>query len=631
MYEDRNLTRGLGLNLSAVRPVGDVRPINPAVFAVETYSGVAAFGKLRRNETNRNDTDPDMRVAASSIVDWRYRFGVSWLATIQDQDPCESCWAFAATALVETQARIEHGYWDKRSEGDVRDGTLTMDGVPPTVFCSSTGDPGNALDFIHLDGGADLQCFPYDPFQPDPYKPCTRRDGRTTEIPVYTDLGSIAQQKLWIDLIGPIVASFQVPYSFFSYEPGTIYTTPAIPDWQGGHCVLVVGYNDIEGYWIIRNSWGPTWGDHGYAWIGYGQVFIDDYSKQGVQFTSPDPWVKSRLHNGNLIHGSNGAFRKNFELIRCDRTQLSHLSRDDTTFQWSFGPSPFVFPSYAERCDGQPAFTSTTNDRNFELVYAEKSGHLHHRYYVQTTGTWEGGYRFGSGTVQGYPGFIESDYGPSIDPGGRLEVVVRHDDGTLRHWSRSPVTATWSLKDFVTKKHVRMSGPSLVQADVGTKGNFYVVAVTDAGHLQLYWRDNDSPTPAWAEGEEFGWDVGETPPVMIQSNYGTQDQNSVGNFELLIAVHGKVQYWRRDNTNIAIQPPEAGVRGEWFHVATFGHHVRHVWSLLQGPFYQGLEAIVELRDGSLEHWYWDFSDWYLATILPTVLPEMEDRFHVQQD
>jgi len=31
----------------------------------------------------------------------------------------------------------------------------------------------------------------------------------------------------------------------------------------GHHAVLVVGYDDDDERWIVRNSWGPDWGDRG--------------------------------------------------------------------------------------------------------------------------------------------------------------------------------------------------------------------------------------------------------------------------------------------------------------------------------------------------------------------------------
>jgi len=45
----------------------------------------------------------------------------------------------------------------------------------------------------------------------------------------------------------------------------------------GFHAVTVVGYDDEEGYWIAKNSWGTDWGDAGWFKIAYGQCGIDDY------------------------------------------------------------------------------------------------------------------------------------------------------------------------------------------------------------------------------------------------------------------------------------------------------------------------------------------------------------------
>lgn len=37
----------------------------------------------------------------------------------------------------------------------------------------------------------------------------------------------------------------------------------------GGHAVVCVGYDDSRQVWIMRNSWGERWGDHGYFYLPY--------------------------------------------------------------------------------------------------------------------------------------------------------------------------------------------------------------------------------------------------------------------------------------------------------------------------------------------------------------------------
>ena len=57
----------------------------------------------------------------------------------------------------------------------------------------------------------------------------------------------------------------------------------------GGHAVAIVGYNDATGKFIARNSWGTSWGDHGYFYMPY-QVIQDTTM-------SDDFWIITSITN----------------------------------------------------------------------------------------------------------------------------------------------------------------------------------------------------------------------------------------------------------------------------------------------------------------------------------------------
>jgi C1A family cysteine protease len=39
--------------------------------------------------------------------------------------------------------------------------------------------------------------------------------------------------------------------------------------------VTIIGYDDVEAYWIVKNSWGSGWGESGFLRIAYGECHID--------------------------------------------------------------------------------------------------------------------------------------------------------------------------------------------------------------------------------------------------------------------------------------------------------------------------------------------------------------------
>jgi len=70
----------------------------------------------------------------------------------------------------------------------------------------------------------------------------------------------------------PFVVGIQV---YRSFESNAVAATGVVPMPKpnetlfGGHAVLVVGFNHLKQQWIVRNSWGPSWGDGGYFYLPY--------------------------------------------------------------------------------------------------------------------------------------------------------------------------------------------------------------------------------------------------------------------------------------------------------------------------------------------------------------------------
>lgn len=182
-----------------------------------------------------------------------------------------------------------------------------------------------------------------------------------------------------------------------------------------------------------------------------------------------------------------------------------------------------------------------------------------------------------------------------------------------------PSAKTWTQTALIAT-NISQSGPSLVISNINqtiytkaSRGNIYLVAVRKDSRLQLFWRPSTSIS--WTAGEIFGSGVDNTPPVMIQDYFSTANEYSYGGFQLVVAVNGSVQHWRRDNGDILANPPVEGGQGRWEMVEAVGVGVRHVWSLVQGSFGGKMHMATEGVDGSFSYWEWDGA-WKVVEVLP---------------
>jgi len=70
----------------------------------------------------------------------------------------------------------------------------------------------------------------------------------------------------------PFVAGIKIFSSFENKivsETGKVSMPKPKDKFLGGHAILICGYNNATKQWIVRNSWGESWGDKGYFYLPY--------------------------------------------------------------------------------------------------------------------------------------------------------------------------------------------------------------------------------------------------------------------------------------------------------------------------------------------------------------------------
>lgn len=383
--------------------------------------------RIRRNPNQQNAVAAPPAGPPSS-VDWRTRNGASVMTAVRDQGTCGSCVAFAATAMLEAMVNIEQrdnphvSHFTELSEADL---FFCGGGL-----CANGWWPDDAIDRIRAEGVPPEDSFPYP--VPAHQVSCTlgpNRALRSVTAAQSVHYFNVDSRKYYLAEVGPMIACFDVYEDFDAYGGG-IYTH-VTGAYRGGHCVLVVGYDDAGQYWICKNSWGVGWGESGYFRIAYGQCGIDrDSPFLGFNFGSPF-WgisqvsVPTALVTSYEQLGANpiasGPAVSSWGSGRLDvfvRGTDSALYQKSFNGSWSdyirIGTNPIV---------SEPAAVSWGNGR-IDVVVRGTDSRLHHKFF--DNGKWSEYQQLGANPVASAPAVCSS--GP-----GRLDVFVRGTDGALHH------------------------------------------------------------------------------------------------------------------------------------------------------------------------------------------------------
>lgn len=200
----------------------------------------------------------DITLAKTSALPAKF----SWLdekklSPVKNQASCGSCWSFAACGQFESNIMRFDNVVRDLSEQWLVNCDKEFDG------CGGGMYPGDMFEKYGAVYETDA-----------PYK---GKDGTCAASYTYHEkiidfkeiatVPTIEQMKQAIQTYGPLWAGIVAGSNFSAYKSGVFSKTdPGELD----HAILLVGWDDATQSWILRNSWGASWGESGYMKIKYG-------------------------------------------------------------------------------------------------------------------------------------------------------------------------------------------------------------------------------------------------------------------------------------------------------------------------------------------------------------------------
>jgi len=206
--------------------------------------------------------------------DWRDVDGDNFVTPVRYQGRCGSCVAFGCVAAVEAGIRI-------REDDPTLDVDLSEQHAFNCTFFSGCDMGSNAsyvLSTIRSQGVVDEECFPYmsggTGFDYDCGDTCADAASRLFKIDDYSNvwMGTPAIKQALMDF-GPLPATYSVYEDFKYYVHGVYEHTWG--SYLGGHQILIVGWDDTDEAWIVKNSWSESFGEDGYFRIKWSDCGIN--------------------------------------------------------------------------------------------------------------------------------------------------------------------------------------------------------------------------------------------------------------------------------------------------------------------------------------------------------------------
>ena len=223
-------------------------------------------------------------------VNWISKGGVTG---VKDQGQCGSCWSFSTTGSLEGAYFVKNGKLPSFSEQQLVDCDTRKNGGKD-MGCNG-GLMDNAFSWIKKNGGL---CTEED----YPYTSGITKTAGTCQtscvvvddsvVQSFVDVSKSSDQKMMEALSQqPVSVAIEADQKDFQLYSSGVFTGTCGTNLD--HGVLVVGYGNESGedYYMVKNSWGTTWGRNGYIYFGKGSQYNNGDGQCGVLLQASYPLV----------------------------------------------------------------------------------------------------------------------------------------------------------------------------------------------------------------------------------------------------------------------------------------------------------------------------------------------------
>jgi len=222
----------------------------------EQYTSRYALGSYGCKSFSSSASD------APVSIDWRNKNAVT---SVKDQGQCGSCWTFSSTGAIEGAWAIAKGQLIDLSEQELVD---CATGLAYGSHGCNGGQMDGAFKFVIENGQCANSAYQYTSGTTQKSGTC-QKCSAVAHISSCSDVkpndqislkGAVAQQ--------PVSIAIEADTRYFqSYSSGILDSVSCGTNLD--HGVLIVGYGTENGidYWLVKNSWGTSWGENGYVKI----------------------------------------------------------------------------------------------------------------------------------------------------------------------------------------------------------------------------------------------------------------------------------------------------------------------------------------------------------------------------